>query len=101
MPPKRPSSKEESMQSLKEICHQFSSWELDSSGTSFTSSASTGSLLSTRKLWTGHERSPCRDSESSPESNSSCSYETESTTLSGKNERKGRKGKITEEWGNF
>lgn len=106
MPRKKPSFKEEHRKSVKEICHQFTSLELDSSGTSLTSSGSTESLRSIGKHkegdeGTGYGRSPCRDSESSSESISSCSYETESTPLSGKDDREGRKGKTAEEWGSF
>jgi hypothetical protein len=95
---KRSSSEEERMKLVKELCHQICGLELDSSG-------STESLRSTRKHeedeGTGYKRSPSHGSESSFESISSCSYETESTPLSGKDGRKDRNGKTAEEWGSF
>jgi hypothetical protein len=104
MPQKRSSSKRKSEESVEKICHQLSSCELDSSGTSYTSSGSRGSLCCTRKHKKGDkERSPCRDpeatSESESRSRSSYSSGTESCSLSEEEGSEGRGGKTSKEQG--
>lgn len=85
MPQNRPSSKRQPKKSVERICHQLSSCELDSSGTSSTSSGSRGSVSS-----------KSRDPEIS-----SYSSDTELCPLSEEDRTKGCGGKTTKEQGSW